>query len=257
MMEASMFSRRTVVRASFLALAAALIPACGTKDEKPPLALTQITPTPGSNNPRQLNIVARFDRALDPATAVLANFVLVDSNSAMVTLSNLVYNATLFEVSMQPQSALGVDLTGGGTAKAYQMNILTGVKDTQGLSFAGAAWQFTVPASDDDTRPAFNGLVSAAAASPTSINLTWDILVLNDTDGHPIVYDIYMSTVLNGVDLQQAPRVAGVVGPIGLGFTYTITTLAPLTPYYFIVRARDSTTGDTDTNVVERTATPM
>jgi len=101
----------------------------------------------------------------------------------------------------------------------------------------------------DATPPVFAGLFSATPSATTSgrIDLTWNPATDNTTPSANIVYLIYMSTTSGGQNLL-VPSFTTAPGATSL----TITGLSPGI-YYFVIRARDAA-GNTDTNIVERSA---
>jgi hypothetical protein len=111
----------------------------------------------------------------------------------------------------------------------------------------------SVTLSSDTTAPVFAGATSVTALSPTSLQVNWSAATDDTTPVGSIVYLVCYSTSptgCNGVPFSSFSTTAA-------GATsYTVSgvgVLLPSTTYYFVVRARD-TTGNTDTNVVVRSA---
>jgi hypothetical protein len=102
-------------------------------------------------------------------------------------------------------------------------------------------------ASPDIKAPTFGGVVTASAASKTSIELAW--AEASDDYSLPanITYEIYVSTTPGAEDFGSTART------IKGGTKYTVTSLAANTTYYFVVRARDEA-GNVETNTIEKTA---
>ncbi len=101
----------------------------------------------------------------------------------------------------------------------------------------------------DGTPPVFAGLFSATPSATTSgrIDLAWNPATDNTTPSANIVYLIYMSTT-SGAQNLLVPSFTTAPGAT----SFTITGLSPGI-YYFVIRARDAA-GNTDTNIVERSA---
>ena len=102
--------------------------------------------------------------------------------------------------------------------------------------------------SPDVTPPVFGGLVSATAASATSIDLAWAAATDDYSPPANIVYDIYIGSSAGAED-YTAPLFTSAPGAT----TYKLSGLKPTTAYYVVVRARDQA-GNRDKNIVEKSA---
>lgn len=101
----------------------------------------------------------------------------------------------------------------------------------------------------DQTVPAFSGISTAAAATPTAVTLTWS--PANDavtTKPAGFTYLIYVSET-SPVDTEGAPHIA-----VSGATTITVGGLKPATTYHFVARARDQA-GNLTAATAERTAT--
>lgn len=103
---------------------------------------------------------------------------------------------------------------------------------------------------EDVAPPSFAGLVSAKAASTTSIELSWAPGTDNVTPSSQLTYLIYMSTTPGGENFSS-PAFTTERGAV----SYTVTGLKPDTTYYFVVRCSDVEGGNQETNAVEKSAT--
>jgi len=101
----------------------------------------------------------------------------------------------------------------------------------------------------DVTAPAFDGLDSATAVSPTEINLQWNPASDNRSAPSAIVYLVYMSATSGGQNFA-VPSFTTTAGAT----SFSVPGLTPNTTYYFVVRAKDEA-GNIDTNTVEKSAT--
>jgi hypothetical protein len=106
----------------------------------------------------------------------------------------------------------------------------------------------TTQAAPDSTPPTFGGLVSATAASATTIDLQWDAASDNETQPSDITYDIFQSTTSGGQDFMNPTHTTSAGAA-----SFTVMGLTPGTTYYYVVRARDAS-NNTDSNTEERSA---
>ena len=226
---------------------ALLVPACG-KTQQQGLTITDFSPTGGSV-PRQLIVYISFDRALDASTWP-TSFTWQDGTGTAVA-AIISYNATLNQIALKP--------TGGALAGGmqYTVVILGTLMGADGSTFAGDAFQFTtaVATPTNGGQPSFGGLTGAAptaAPAKASIDLTW-ATATDVPDGDAIQYDVYMSTVSGGQDFSLPPLV---VTPNGSGVTVNAANgLASGVTYFFVVRAREATTGNIEFNTTPFSAT--
>jgi hypothetical protein len=234
-------------RKAWLALALALIvPACGKTPTNTGPTITGFLPQ-GPSVARQVIIYIDWDRALDPSTWP-TSFTLTDNTGTAVT-STVAFNATINEISIKPFAALNGGIT-------YTVTILETLTGTDGTTFAGSSFQFTTEAATatNGGQPTFSGATSATApANPPgpagTIILAW-ATASDAPDGDSIVYDVYESTVTNGQDFA-GPPLTSTANATGV----TINNLASGITYYFIVRARESASGNIDFNTTQVSAT--
>jgi hypothetical protein len=100
--------------------------------------------------------------------------------------------------------------------------------------------------------PTFAGLTSATNAGTASCtnNLLWPAATAACSG--PVAYDVYRSTSTGFV-----PSGANLLAPAVSGTSYADSTgLVSGTPYFYVVRAVDTSNAQGDTNTVERSATP-
>ncbi|MBX3128865.1 MAG: fibronectin type III domain-containing protein [Polyangiaceae bacterium] len=121
---------------------------------------------------------------------------------------------------------------------------LVGNVDTNTVVRSGA----TTP---DVTPPTFAGAAAANAQNATTIQLTWAAATDNVTPVGSIVYDVYMALSSGGQNFA-APSFTTAAGAT----SFNVTALAPNTPYFFVVRARDQA-GNRDSNTVQRTTSTL
>lgn len=226
-----------------LAAGALLIPACsGDSDGNDPLVVTFTSPINGAGSvPRQPVVYVRFNRPLDPATVIPANFILLDSLSAIIP-AVVTYLDCLNEARVVPNSALVA-------GDPYQISLMTGIADTGGTSYTGSLFQFTVTIAADADRPTFSGASAAVNPTQTSIDLSWT--AATDPSGSGLVYDVFVSTTSGCYDFTS-PFLGGQSSPTGV----TVGGLTAATTYYFVVRARDAF-GNVDLNELEQSAATL
>jgi hypothetical protein len=222
--------------ARLLAVVLGALSCAAACDQVPsPLLVTFLEPVNGTGSvPRQPVIYVRFNRPLDPATVIDANFILIDSSSNIIGTAPTYYPC-LNEVRIVPDSALNAGAT-------YQMNFMPGIEDTDGVGYVGAFFQFTTTSSLDNDRPTFTD-ATAGVPTSTTVPLNWSAAV--DPFGSGVVYDVFMSPTTGCIDFTL-PLMASVSSSTGV----TVTGLSTATTYYFVVRARDAT-GNVSLNSTE------
>jgi len=182
-------------------------------------------------------ITATFSEALDTSTVTTSTFVLKDPDEVMVA-GAVTYSG--LTATFTPSANLEQNTT-------YTAMVTTGVKDLAGNALsADYLWSFTT-AVPDTTPPVFEGLVSAGAASSTSIDLTWNAASDNISPASNIAYQIYVATTSGGQNFESpAATVTGATAT-------TISGLSPNTIYYFVARAKDEA-GNTEANTIQKSA---
>jgi hypothetical protein len=103
----------------------------------------------------------------------------------------------------------------------------------------------------DAKAPTFAGLATALPASTTAIDLSWAAAQDDRSAATAIRYQIYMASA----SLRQNFSQPSFQAPAG-ATTYQVTGLDVATRYFFVVRARDEA-NNTDTNLIERSATTL
>ncbi|HLY74377.1 MAG TPA: Ig-like domain-containing protein [Planctomycetota bacterium] len=223
-----------------------LVPACGKSTKNTGPTIIGFLPQ-GPSVARQVIIYIDWDRALDPGTWP-TSFTLTDNLGAIVTCS-IGFSTANNEISIKPAAALNGGIT-------YTVTVLDTLKGADGTTFPGFAFQFTTAAATatNGGQPTFSGATSATAPAvppgpPGTIVLAWGT-ASDSPDGNSIVYDVYLSTSSNGEDFAAPPFIS-TANATGL----TINNLASGVTFYFIVRARESSTGNIDFNTVQVSAT--
>jgi hypothetical protein len=188
------------------------------------------------------------------------------ANQIDVTWSNGVPPATSFRVHRATGtcaapgtfSAIASALAGppysdtsvsGGTTYAYKVS---GVDSTGNCESAQSTCAQATAAGVCTLAPTFTGLASATdqAASSCGVNLAWSAGTA--ACAGPLTYSIYRSTTSGFV-----PGPANLLASGVLGTAYSDTSaLAFGTTYYYRVLAVDSSNGVSDSNSVQRSATP-
>ena len=101
----------------------------------------------------------------------------------------------------------------------------------------------------DVTAPTFAGLAAAVANGTSTINLSWTAASDDVTAAGNIVYRIFQAKNSGAQTFTIAPLTSAPGAT-----SVAITGLSPNTAYFFVVRASDEA-GNSDSNIVERTAT--
>jgi hypothetical protein len=240
-------SRLGVPRALLLLGVALLVPACGKTPDPGPTILS-VSPQ-GSSVPRETIIYINWDRPLDTST-VPTGFALNDSLGNSISATGA-WNAVLNQVSITPTSALA-------GATTFTVTAFGTIMAADGKGFSGFAYSFqTIPATvapPNAGQPSFAGLTSATptvAPATASIDLAWT--AATDTpDGDSIKYDVYMSTTSGGEDFSLPPLLTT---NSGTGVTVNnLNGLGSGVTYFFMVRAREATSGNIEFNTVEHSA---
>jgi parallel beta-helix repeat protein len=133
-----------------------------------------------------------------------------------------------------------------GLTPATRYYIVVRARDAAGNIDANTVERSVLtPVSPDTTPPAFGGLVSAAA-SGTTVTLSWNPA----TDNVGVTgYNVYAATV-PGAQNFSVPTMTAPAGATSIGYPAPAGGIT----YYFVVRAVD-TSGNIDGNTVERSAT--
>jgi hypothetical protein len=227
-------SLRIVRTLVLLALASAVIPACGKKDESP--FVVTFSPM-GNGAPRCPIIYVQFNKPLKPATVTTANVFL---DSPLVNeIITVTYNDALNEIRIVPTTDLAADTD-------FQITIMPDIESADGHFSSGELMYFRTAPGGTVNRPSFAGVDAVSALSPTSIKVDW--LIGSDPDATTITYDVFIATVAGGEDMTQGAKDSVTV------LTSTIMNLTSGTQYFVKVRARNSA-GNLDINNVEKSVT--
>ena len=148
--------------------------------------------------------------------------------------------------SQTSTSATGATVTGLTDGTPYYFVVRA--KDSAGNEDTNTVeYSVTPTAPADTTPPTFAGASGATdAGTGGAVTLTWAAASDPST---PITYDIYWATTAGGENYATPNQTSS------SGTGATVTGLTNGTPYYFVVRAKDSA-GNEETNTVEVTATP-
>ena len=138
----------------------------------------------------------------------------------------------------------------GGLAPSTTYYVVVRAEDTSGNEDTNVVEvSASTTASSDMTPPIFGGATGASALGSNSVQVDW-AAASDDTDPPSgIVYNVYAATLSGGQNFATPD----VTSPAG-ATSEIVGGLAPLTTYYIVVRAED-TSGNEDANLVEVSAT--
>lgn len=178
-----------------------------------------------------------------------------DNVTPAAQITYLIYQATTAggQSFAQPTATSAAGATSmpiGKLAKSTTYYYVVRAKDEAGnIDSNKVEVSATTPATSDMMAPTFSGLGSAAA-SGSSINLSWNAASDGVTGAAQMVYLIYQATSAGGETFTQ-PTYTTAPGQT----TFSVAGLTPGQTYYFVVRAQDQA-GNIDTNSLEKSATP-
>jgi Big-like domain-containing protein/fibronectin type III domain protein len=230
-------SLRNLRKAVLFALAAAVVPACGGKEDKSPVVVRMSPDFFTTGVARCPIIYVQFNKSLDPAT-VTPSTVFLDSPIVNEGIT-VTYNDALKEIRIVPTTDLAADTD-------HQVWITTLVESADGHASRGELLYFRTAPTGTVNRPSFAGVDAVSAPGPTSIKVDW--LAATDPDATTVTYDVFISTVSGGEDMTKNPKDSVTA------LTSTITGLISGTEYFVKVRARNSA-GNLDINNVEMSVT--
>jgi hypothetical protein len=101
----------------------------------------------------------------------------------------------------------------------------------------------------DTTPPTFAGVDAITVISQTAVRLSWTAGADNRTLASKLVYDVYVATA-SGAENYGSAAASSAPGASSVD----ITGLTPVTPYYFVVLARDQA-GNRSVDKLERSVT--
>ena len=229
-----------------------LLAACGGSDgggsptppPPPPGTLTVSfrSPAPDATGISRTAVVyVRFNKAANATTVNDMTFTLL-IGTTLVMGTTVTYNPCNFMAQLVTIAPLA-------TGTTYTANLSSGIQDSGGEALTPDTFSFTTGASTDTTWPTFPlGAEGATPTGTTTIDVNWTAAT-DDTDlSSAIVYDVFTSTTSGCFD-YSTPTQTTAAGAV----TATVSSLTSNTTYFFVVRAQD-TSGNTDQNVIERTA---
>jgi hypothetical protein len=230
---------RTVSKLLMLALAAAVVPACGSGNEKknPPVLMDARPFFDAAGVPHFPVMILEFDRALDPATVIQNNIdIFLTDVSGAPTVPwgggsiSLIYIPGTFQVVIVNNAFFTA-------STEYAVVVFPGLTSSEGIpiqAFAtgSIANRFVIGNSGNTTRPTFAVPVQAVGGGQGEIFWT----ASQATEGGPITatYEIYQSSTSGGQDLLGTNTV---VTPFP---NFTTTGLTPGAQYFFRMIVRDT-----------------
>jgi hypothetical protein len=243
-------SIRTLTKLTLVAIAAAVIPACGSSDKNRPPLVVDWTPAAPNNTAvgRMPNIIVKFDRAMNAATVTnTSNWAVLKSGATGgVTLSSVEYLPALFEARIIPNVLLDA-------GAVYGIVVGGALTSAEGIPVGGSFVldTFTTNSVAGSTI-SWGGVTNAGpGANPGEITLVW----AKATEGADDVtnYDIFLSTVAGGEDLLVRTGSGFVTTPNLTGVT--LTGLTPGTLYFMKVQPRSGISGNVLTSLAEVSTT--
>jgi len=233
---------------AMLAVAAAIIPACGTQTTANGLMVSVIpgaVAAPDANVPLQCEIFFFFSAPINPASVSTTNFfVSAASGGAPLGNTSVTYRP---QCQDGPLVILNIGLPYLTEGANYIATATSSILDTTGNPLPLTQVPFTATSTAALTGPVnFGGVVNSGVGAPGTgqITLTWAAATGGNNANY--TYQVYPATVSGGED-----PVANYTGP-GVPFQSTsgTMTLSSGVPYWFIVRAQDGD-GNMDSNLIE------
>ena len=190
-----------------------------------------------------------------PSTVLLTWAPATDDVTVADDIVYLVYRATIAggqdlttPTYVSPPGATG--LAAGGLAANRTYHFVVRARDRAGNVDGNLVQRSaTTPSLVDVQPPTFAGAAAATTTGASTIRLTWSAGSDNVSLAGNLVYQVYRATSAGGQSFAAATYTTapGVT-------SFVATGLAPTTPYFFVVRARDQA-GNVDGNLIEVTAT--
>ena len=206
--------------------------------------VASIVPVDGASGvATSASLFVGFSRDADPATVNPANLTLVETATSTPVTISISYDSSNYVAQVLPGSTLTPNTS-------YTLAVSTNILDLSGNPLdAPLAVTFMTGAGVDTIPPTFSGAISAQPESSDAILVSWTAAT-DDTDPPPSIrFFIYVATSPGG---QNFGAPTSVTYPAAT--SYIVANLSELTTYYAVVRAVD-TSGNTDSNVVEVSAT--
>jgi hypothetical protein len=242
-------SIRTLMKLTLVAVAAAVIPACGASDKTmPPLVIDWTPIAPGNTTvARMPNIIVKFDRDMTASTVTnTANWAVVKSGGGAIVLSQVEYLPQLREARLFPNILLEGD-------KDYGIFVGGAITSSTGVPVGGTFLLDVFHTNNvAGNTIAFGGATAAGGAAAGTIDVAW----ANPAQEGGVdltEYDVFVSTVSGGEDLlvRAAPGFQSISSLTG----GTLTGLTAGTQYFIKVQPRSGTSGNVLLSLVEITAT--
>lgn len=232
---------RTLIKLLTAALAAVVVPACGTGDAKknPPVLVNALPAFDAAGVAHFPLLLLEFDRALDPATVTTTNIelFLTDPGTGVHTVpfagTVLHHIPGTFQVVVENSTVFAADTE-------YAVVVFPGLLSSEGapiqaLPTGSIALRFEVGNSGNPDRPTFNPPVQVAGGAAGEIVWQWS----SAQEGSPLAnigatYELFGSSTSGGQDMF-VPQVIPATFP-----NFTTTGLTPGAQYFFRMIARDN-----------------
>lgn len=192
--------------------------------------------------PRTAFVSVTFDEDVNPATLTTANFVVADAGGQIP--GTITYDVPTRTAVFAPSNLLP-------PSTPVTVFLSEGIRSTGSILLNSGSFTFTTGTSSDVTNPTFGGAVLATPENGANITISW-AAASDDLDGSgAISYWIYRSTTTGTQNFSQPVRVSGPGST-----SYTDFGLSPLTDYFYVVRAVDTSLNE-ETNTFEVTTTTL
>jgi len=242
-------SIRTWTKLTLIAIAAAVIPACGSSDKTmPPLVVNWTPIAPGNTTvARMPNIIVEFDRDMTASTVTnTANWAVVKSGAGGIVLNQVEYLPQLRQARLIPNILLEGN-------KDYGIFVGGAITSSTGVPVGGTFLLDVFHTNNvAGNTVSFGGATAAGGLAAGTIDVAW----ANPAQEGGVdlsAYDVFVSTIAGGEDFldRTAPGFQTISSLTG----GTLIGLTPGTQYYIKVQPRSGTSGNVLTSLVEITAT--
>ncbi|MCZ6692008.1 MAG: Ig-like domain-containing protein [Planctomycetota bacterium] len=233
-----------------------IAPGCGKgggSGNNVPFRVDQILPADGSIDVSvNTAIEIQFSRAVSQASVQNGvSFSLVETSQPGLPIQGAFsYDPTGRVLTFTPQMPLGMTTD-------HTLTLSAGIQDGSGTPLVLSRSQVPLPSTfrtefvPDTTEPLFGGATAAIALTDTSIELRWTAATDDRDPQSAIIYNVYMAT---GPGAQNFGVPDATTAPSAV--LHLMGGLQPLTTYFFVVRAED-TSGNEEANAVEVSATTL